>query len=40
MAQNLAAETAADAGVTAVGKEELFAASDVVTIHYRLSDVR
>ena len=35
--QNLAAATVAAAGVTAVGKDELFALSDVVTIHYKLS---
>ena len=36
--QNLTAERAADAGVRLVGKEELFAAADVVTIHLVLSD--
>ena len=35
--QHLTAATAASAGATAVAKEELFAASDVVTIHYKLS---
>jgi phosphoglycerate dehydrogenase-like enzyme len=35
--QHLSAATAAAAGVTSVGKEELFALSDVVTVHYKLS---
>lgn len=34
---NLDAARAAEAGATAVPKEELFATSDVVTIHYKLS---
>jgi phosphoglycerate dehydrogenase-like enzyme len=34
---HLTAAAAASAGATAVAKEELFAASDVVTIHYKLS---
>jgi phosphoglycerate dehydrogenase-like enzyme len=36
--QHLSAAAAAQAGVTAVGKEELFATSDVITVHYKLSD--
>ena len=36
--QNLTAERAAEAGATWVPKEELFAASDVVTVHLKLSD--
>ncbi|MFI0366910.1 D-2-hydroxyacid dehydrogenase family protein [Actinomadura sp. 1N219] len=36
--QNLTAERAAEAGAALVGKEELFAASDVLTIHLVLSD--
>ncbi|TDB91624.1 D-2-hydroxyacid dehydrogenase family protein [Actinomadura sp. KC216] len=36
--QNLTAERAAEAGAALVGKEELFATSDVVTIHLVLSD--
>jgi phosphoglycerate dehydrogenase-like enzyme len=35
--QHLTAATAASAGATAVAKDELFAASDMVTIHYKLS---
>jgi phosphoglycerate dehydrogenase-like enzyme len=35
--QHLTAGAAASAGATAVSKDELFAASDVVTIHYQLS---
>ncbi len=35
--QNLSAATAAAAGATAVGKDDLFALSDVVTVHYKLS---
>jgi phosphoglycerate dehydrogenase-like enzyme len=35
--QHLSAATAASAGAAAVVKDELFAASDVVTIHYKLS---
>jgi phosphoglycerate dehydrogenase-like enzyme len=35
--QHLSAATAAAAGVTAVGKEDLFALSDIVTVHYKLS---
>ena len=35
---NLDAERAAEAGVTAVTKQELFARADVVTIHYVLSE--
>jgi phosphoglycerate dehydrogenase-like enzyme len=35
--QHLSAATAAAGGVTAVGKEDLFALSDVVTVHYKLS---
>jgi phosphoglycerate dehydrogenase-like enzyme len=36
--ENLTAEAAAEAGVWAVGKDELFERSDVVSIHTRLSD--
>jgi phosphoglycerate dehydrogenase-like enzyme len=36
--QNLQSEHAASLGVEAVGKEELFGRSDVVTIHLKLSD--
>ena len=36
--QNLTAERAAQAGVALVGKEQLFAESDVLTIHLVLSD--
>jgi phosphoglycerate dehydrogenase-like enzyme len=36
--QNLTAETAAAAGATAVAKDVLFATSDVVTVHYKLSE--
>jgi phosphoglycerate dehydrogenase-like enzyme len=36
--QNLDPATAADAGVAAVGKEELLRSADVVTIHLRLSE--
>lgn len=36
--QNLTAERAERAGVTLVGKDELFATSDVVTLHLVLSD--
>lgn len=35
--QNLDPGKAAEAGAEAVGKEELFSASDVVTLHYKLS---
>jgi phosphoglycerate dehydrogenase-like enzyme len=35
--QNLIPAAAAAAGVTAVGKDDLFARSDVVTVHYKLS---
>lgn len=35
--QNLSADAAAAAGVTAVSKDDLFTLSDVVTVHYRLS---
>src|ERR1700722_14190166 len=35
--QNLIPATAVAAGVTAVGKDDLFARSDVVTVHYKLS---
>jgi phosphoglycerate dehydrogenase-like enzyme len=35
--QHLSAASAAAAGVTAVGKDDLFALSDVVTVHYKLS---
>jgi phosphoglycerate dehydrogenase-like enzyme len=35
--QNLIPATAVTAGVTAVGKDDLFARSDVVTVHYKLS---
>ena len=36
--QNLTDEKAAEAGVTRVGKEELFRQADFLTIHYKLSD--
>jgi phosphoglycerate dehydrogenase-like enzyme len=36
--KHLRDETAAAAGVTAVGKEELFTLADVVTVHYKLSE--
>jgi len=36
--QNLSAATAAQVGVTAVSKDDLFALSDVVTVHYKLSE--
>src|SRR5699024_11322908 len=36
--QNLDAERASGLGVRAVSKEELLSTSDVVTIHYKLSD--
>ena len=36
--QNLTPERAAEAGVTRVGKDELFAASDVLTVHLKLSE--
>jgi phosphoglycerate dehydrogenase-like enzyme len=36
--QNLDARAAAAAGATPVAKDELFATSDVVTVHYKLSD--
>ncbi|MBA8825757.1 phosphoglycerate dehydrogenase-like enzyme [Saccharopolyspora lacisalsi] len=36
--QHLTAETAEAAGVKAVGKRELFATADVISIHVRLSD--
>ena len=36
--QNLTSDRAAQAGVEAVGKEELLRTSDVVTLHLRLSD--
>jgi len=36
--QNLTAEKAAAVGVAAVGKDELFRNSDIVTIHYALSE--
>jgi phosphoglycerate dehydrogenase-like enzyme len=36
--QNLDPSQAEQAGVKAVSKEELFASSDVVTVHYKLSD--
>jgi phosphoglycerate dehydrogenase-like enzyme len=36
--QNLDPVRAAEAGARAVRKEELFASSDVVTVHYKLSD--
>ena len=36
--QNLTQQDAADAGVTRVDKDELFQQSDVVTIHYKLSE--
>jgi phosphoglycerate dehydrogenase-like enzyme len=35
--QNLDPARAEEAGVTPVGKDELFASSDVVTVHYKLS---
>ncbi|TQS45349.1 D-2-hydroxyacid dehydrogenase family protein [Cryptosporangium phraense] len=35
---NLTADRAADVGVTAVGKDELLARSDVLTVHLKLSD--
>jgi phosphoglycerate dehydrogenase-like enzyme len=35
--QHLSAAAAAEAGVTAVAKDELFAESDVVSVHYKLS---
>jgi phosphoglycerate dehydrogenase-like enzyme len=35
--QNLAPDAAAGHGATAVTKDELFAASDVITVHYKLS---
>jgi phosphoglycerate dehydrogenase-like enzyme len=36
--ENLTAERAAEAGVTRVPREELFATSDVLTVHLKLSD--
>jgi phosphoglycerate dehydrogenase-like enzyme len=36
--QNLTGAAAAAHGVTAVGKDELFATADVITVHYKLSD--
>jgi phosphoglycerate dehydrogenase-like enzyme len=36
--QHLSHAAAAEAGASAVGKEELFGASDVITVHYKLSD--
>jgi phosphoglycerate dehydrogenase-like enzyme len=36
--QNLSADTAANAGVRAVARDELLATADVVTIHLRLSE--
>ena len=36
--ENLTAEAAAEAGAQAVGRDELFEGSDVLTIHTRLSD--
>lgn len=36
--QNLKGPAAADAGAVAVGKDELFGSSDVITVHYKLSD--
>ena len=36
--QRLDPEKAREAGVRAVAKDELFATSDVVTVHYKLSD--
>jgi phosphoglycerate dehydrogenase-like enzyme len=36
--KHLRDETATAAGVTAVGKEELFTLADVVTVHYKLSE--
>ena len=35
--QNLSAAAAESAGAVAVGKDELFASSDVITVHYKLS---
>jgi phosphoglycerate dehydrogenase-like enzyme len=36
--QHLSASAALDAGVTAVNKADLFSDSDVITVHYKLSD--
>ncbi len=36
--QHLSAAAAAAAGVTAVAKDDLFEASDVITVHYKLSE--
>lgn len=36
--QHLSAGAAAEHGVTAAGKDELFATADVITVHYKLSD--
>ncbi|WP_300605464.1 D-2-hydroxyacid dehydrogenase family protein [Trebonia sp.] len=36
--QNLSPAVAAEAGVSPVGKDELFAVSDVITVHYKLSE--
>ncbi len=36
--QNLSPAVAAEAGVSPVSKDELFAVSDVITVHYKLSD--
>ena len=36
--QRLSAAAAAEAGATAVSKDELFATSDVITVHYKLSE--
>lgn len=36
--QNLSPAAAESAGAVAVGKEELFASSDVITVHYKLSE--
>lgn len=36
--QHLSGHAAAERGVTAVPKDELFATSDVITVHYKLSD--
>jgi phosphoglycerate dehydrogenase-like enzyme len=36
--QHLSHAAAAEAGASVVGKEELFGASDVITVHYKLSD--
>lgn len=36
--QHLSAAVAAEHGVTAVAKDELFATADVITVHYKLSD--